>query len=259
MELKTILIGKADNIVTVTLNRPSRMNAFNRQMEIELAQVLDAVSRDKTVRVLVITGAGRAFCSGGDVSENMAQEYGGTVQKISDTFHEMYQGVILKLFDLDIPTIGMINGVSAGLGYDLALACDIRIGSENSRFMVAFTRMGLTPAAGGAWLMPRIMGLAKAAEYIYTADFLEAEEALRLGVLNRLIPAEKLEEETAALARKISHNSQLANRLAKLQLHRGLNSTLDAALELGATCQSICLTSPETQDAMAAFREKRST
>jgi enoyl-CoA hydratase/carnithine racemase len=258
MEYNTLLVNKADYLTTITLNRPARMNAFNRQMEIELAQVINEVSRDKTVRVLVVTGAGRAFCSGGDVSENMAQEYGGTVQKISDTFHGIYQDVILKLFDLDIPTIGMINGVSAGLGYDLALACDIRIGSENSRFMVAFTRMGLTPAAGGAWLMPRIMGLAKAAEFIYTADFLEAEEALRLGVLNRLVPAEKLEEETMSLARKIGRNSQLANRLAKLQLHRGLNSTLDAALELGATCQSICLTSPETQEAMAAFREKRS-
>ncbi len=258
MAYDTLLVNKSDYITTVTLNRPARMNAFNRQMEIELAQVLDAVSRDKMVRVLIITGAGRAFCSGGDVSENMAQEYGGTVQKISDTFHEMYQGVILKLYDLDIPTIGMINGVSAGLGYDLALACDIRLGSENSRFMVAFTRMGLTPAAGGAWLMPRIMGLAKAAEYIYTADFLEAGEALRLGVLNRLLPAAKLEEETIALAHRIGRNSPLANRLAKLQLHRGLNSTLDAALELGATCQSICLTSSETQQAMAAFREKRS-
>lgn len=257
MELETVLLNRAENVTTITLNRPARLNAFNRKMEDDLARALDEVSRDRTTGVLIVTGAGRAFCSGGDVSENMAEEYGGSVQKISDTFHNIYKGIILKLFDLDIPTIGMINGVAAGLGYDLALACDIRIGSENARFMVAFTRMGLTPAAGGAWFMPRLMGLAKATEYIYTADFLEAQEALRLGVLNRIVPADHLDKETRSLAARIGSNSRLANRLAKLQIHRGLNTTLDNALELGATCQSICLTSPETQQAMAAFRERR--
>jgi enoyl-CoA hydratase/carnithine racemase len=253
----TVVLSKEDYIAKIILSRPERLNAFNRQMEEELIEALASVHEDRDVKVLVLSGAGRAFCSGGDVSENMAEEYGGSAQKINDTFHHIYNGIILQLFNLDIPTIGMINGVAVGLGFDLALACDIRIGSENTRFMVGFTKMGLTPAAGGAWLMPRLMGLAKAIEFIYTADFLEAEEALRLGVLNRVVPAAALEKETMALARRIGENSPLANRLAKLQIHKGLNTDLGTALELGSTCQAICLTSEDTKEALAAFREKR--
>jgi enoyl-CoA hydratase/carnithine racemase len=253
----TVILTKEDYIAKIILSRPERLNAFNRQMEDELIEALATVHEDREVKVLVLSGAGRAFCSGGDVSENMAEEYGGSAQKISETFHHIYNGIILQLFNLDIPTIGMINGVAVGLGFDLALACDIRIGSENARFMVGFTKMGLTPAAGGAWLMPRLMGLAKAIEYIYTADFLEAEEALRLGVLNRIVPAAELEKETMALARRIGENSPLANRLAKLQIHRGINTDLGTALELGSTCQAICLSSEDTREALAAFREKR--
>jgi enoyl-CoA hydratase/carnithine racemase len=253
----TVVFSKEDYIAKIILSRPERLNAFNRQMEDELIEALANVHGDRDVKVLVLGGAGRAFCSGGDVSENMAEEYGGTAQKISDTFHHIYNGIILQLFNLDIPTIGMINGVAVGLGFDLALACDIRIGSENARFMVGFTKMGLTPAAGGAWLMPRLMGLAKAIEFIYTADFLEAEEALRLGVLNRIVPAEALDKETMALARRIGENSPLANRLAKLQVHKGLNTDLGTALEMGSTCQAICLSSEDTREALAAFQEKR--
>lgn len=256
-KFENIVFSKEDYVAKITLNRPERLNAINREMEQELIESLADITKDEDIRVLVLTGAGRAFCSGGDVSENMVEEYGGSVQKVSDTFHHIYQGLTLQLFNLDIPTIGMINGAAVGLGFDLALACDIRIGSENARFMVAFTRMGLTPAAGGAWLMPRIMGLAKAAEFIYTADFLEAEEALRLGVLNRLVPAMALEKETMALAKKIGENSPLANRLAKLQIHKGLDTDLGTALELGGTCQAICLTSEDTREALAAFRDKR--
>jgi len=256
-KFENIVFSKEEYVAKIVLNRPERLNAINREMEQELTESLAEAHRDEDIRVLVLTGAGRAFCSGGDVSENMVEEYGGSVQNVSDTFHHVYQEIILQLFNLDIPTIGMINGTAVGLGFDLALACDIRIGSENAKFMVAFTKMGLTPAAGGAWLMPRIIGLAKAAEFIYTADFLEAEEALRLGVLNRLVPAASLEQETTALARKISQNSPLANRLAKLQLHRGLDTDLGTALEMGATCQAICLTSEDTREALVAFREKR--
>lgn len=256
-KFENIVFSKDDYVAKIVLNRPERLNAINREMEQELIESLANITKDEDIRVLVLTGAGRAFCSGGYVSENMVEEYGGSVQKVSDTFHHIYQGITLQLFNLDIPTIGMINGAAVGLGFDLALACDIRIGSENARFMVAFTRMGLTPAAGGAWLMPRVMGLAKAAEFIYTADFLEAEEALRLGVLNRLVPAMALEKETIALAKKIGENSPLANRLAKLQIHKGLDTDLGTALELGGTCQAICLTSEDTREALAAFRDKR--
>jgi 2-(1,2-epoxy-1,2-dihydrophenyl)acetyl-CoA isomerase len=256
-KFENIVFSKEGTVAKIVLNRPERLNAINRAMEQELTESLADIHNDEDLKVLVLTGAGRAFCSGGDVSENMVEEYGGSVQKVSDTFHHVYQGIILQLFNLDMPTIGMINGTAVGLGFDLALACDIRIGSEDAKFMVAFTKMGLTPAAGGAWLLPRVMGLTKANELIYTADLVEAEEALRLGILNRLVPSASLEKETMALAQKISQNSPVANRLAKLQIHRGLDTDLGTALELGATCQAICLTSKDSREALVAFREKR--
>jgi 2-(1,2-epoxy-1,2-dihydrophenyl)acetyl-CoA isomerase len=257
MKSDNIILRKENHIATLILNRPDKLNAFTRQMEDELSQALADIAGDGDIRVMVLTGAGRAFCSGGDVSEPVAEVYGGGVQNISTTLRRVYRDAVLRLYNMDIPTIAMVNGVAAGLGFDLSLACDLRVGSEKARFVVAFTRVGLTPAAGGAWLLPRVLGLSKAAELIFTADFLEAEEAERLGVLNNLVPSLDLEKETMALAERISHNSPLANRLAKLQLHKGLQTDLETALEVGATCQAICLTSAEHQEKLAAFQNRR--
>ncbi len=257
MKFNNIILKKEDHIATLVLNRPDKLNAFNREMEDELSQALADVAGDDDIRVMVLAGAGSAFCSGGDVSEPIAEVYGGSVQNISTTLHHVYRGAVLQLYNMDIPTIAMVNGVAAGLGFDLSLACDLRLGSENARFVVAFTRVGLTPAAGGAWLLPRIVGLSKAAELIFTADFLEADEAERLGVLNKLVPSSELGKETMALAKRISRNSPLANRLAKLQLRKGLQTDLETALELGATCQAICLTSAEHQERLAAFQNRK--
>jgi len=161
------------------------------------------------------------------------------------------------LFNLEIPTIAMVNGIACGGGMDWAMCCDIRIGSENARFMVAYTRVGLFPDAGGTWLMPRVMGLAKASELIFTGDFVDAKEAERIGVLNRVVPAADLERETMELARKIAANPPLALRLAKLQLHKGLLWDLDTALEVEAGFAPIVMTSKDSQEAITAFVEKR--
>ncbi len=255
MNFNTLILKKEDHIATLTLNRPDQLNAINRQMADELVVAVAEIANDDA-RVMVLTGAGQGFCTGGDISEPVAEVYGGSAQNISSTLHRIYQGTILKLYNLDIPTIAMVNGAAIGFGFDLALACDLRIGSENASFMVGFTRLALTPATGGAWLMPRIVGLPKAAELIYTGNFLEAREALRLGILNRLVSSPELEKETTALAQKISQNSQLANRLSKLQLHRGLQTDLETALELGAICQGVCMASADFEEALAALRNK---
>ena len=257
MNFNTLILKKEGDIATLTLNRPDLLNAISRQAFDELAEALAEIAKDKDIRVMVLTGAGSSFCSGGDLSEQYPQAYGGSVQNVSNFFHEAYRGTILRVYNLDIPTIAMINGPAMGLGFDIALACDLRIGSENARFMVAFTRVALTPASGGIWMMPRIAGLPKAAELIFTGNFLEAEEAQRLGILNRLVPSSELEKETTALARRISRNSPLANRLAKLQLHKGLQTDLETALELGATCQAISLTSEDLQEGLSALHDKR--
>jgi len=257
MNFDTIILKKEEGIATLTLNRPEVLNAFNRQMWEELIEAIDVISKDSEIKVLVITGAGRAFSAGADRSMHPLDSWGGSVQTITDLLHRYYDGIILPLFNLSIPTIAMVNGVATGWGFDFSLACDMRLGSENTRFFVAFTPLGLTPAAGGAWLLPRIVGLPKATEIILTADFIEAEEAERLGILNRVVPSSELERETMALAKKLSQYPPLANRLTKLQLHKGLNTDLATALELGAVCQAICQSSEYTVERFTAFGKKQ--
>lgn len=257
MNFETLILKKEDRIATLTLNRPEVLNAINIQMFDDLVEAMSVIVKDSDIRVLVITGAGRAFSAGGDRNMHPLDSWGGSTQSVTDKLHGYYQGIILPLYNLDIPTIAMVNGVTTGWGFDLSLACDIRTGCEKTRFMAAFTRVGLTPAAGGAWMLPRIVGVGKATEIILTADFVEAEEAHRLGILNRLVPSSELEKETMELARKLSHNSPLANRLSKLQLHRGLDIDLAAALELGAICQAICQTSEFSIKTFTSFHDKK--
>lgn len=158
---------------------------------------------------------------------------------------------------MEKPTIAMVNGLAIGDGFDWVLACDIRIGCEHSRFMNAFLQMGLVSNTGGTWLYNRAMGINKALELLYTGDWLEAEEADRLGVLNKLVPPEKLEEETMAMARRIAEKPPIPNRLVKGMMYRGLTQTLDDHLEEAAQVEVLTLTSQDHREALSAFLEKR--
>lgn len=262
MDYQTIILEKKENVAVMTLNRPERLNAISPQMVQEMVSALDDVDEDAETRVLVITGSGRGFCSGADVGEMT-----GRTQRDADAARraeELRQGlihsagrVIPKLQKMQKPTIAMVNGVAVGAGFDLALACDLRVGSENTRFMNAFIRIGLFPGWGGTWLYPRVMGLGKALEYLFTGDFMEAKEAERLGVLNRLVPADELEKETMALAHKIANGPPIAMRLTKLQVYRGLEMDLETALQMAAACETITLSSEDHKEGVTAFREKR--
>lgn len=257
MSWETILLEKKEGIGVLTLNRPERMNALNEKMAAELSQVLQEANLDEEVRVLVVTGAGKAFCTGADVGGMSAEERKPRgAEEIRRGFRNI-QGIILGLHRLEKPIIAMVNGAAVGGGFDLACACDIRTGSEKARFMVAFTRIGLFPGWGGTWLYPRIIGLPKAAEMLFTGDFLEAKEAERLGLLNKLFPAEELEKETMDLARRIAKGPPIAIRLAKMQLYKGLEMDLETALQVAAACETITLTSEDHKEGVAAFREKR--
>jgi len=262
MGYQAIILEKQENIATLTLNRPEKLNAIDPQMTQELIKALDEADADDEVRVLVITGAGRGFCSGADVG-GMAGGAAGE-PSIARSAEEIRQGltqgagrIIPKLQKMQKPTIAMVNGVAAGGGFDIALACDLRIGSENARFMNAFVRIGLFPGFGGTWLYPRVMGLGKALEYLYTGDFMEAQEAEKLGVLNRLVPADELGKETIALARKIADGPPIAIKLMKLQVYKGLAMDLETALQMAAACETITLTSEDHREGVTAFREKR--
>ena len=253
-------IEKLDHIAKVTLNRPERLNAINRQMFEELNVALQDVADDSDVRVVVLTGAGRAFCASADIKE----ESHGTDRLLGDqTPYQTWefirngpQRITLQLHQMEKPTIAMVNGLAIGDGFDWVLACDIRMGCENTRFMNAFVQMGLVPNTGGAWLYPRSMGANKALELLYTGDWLQADEAHRLGVLNRLVPVSQLEEETMTLARRIADRPPIPNRLIKGMVHRGQTQSLEEHLGEAAQLEILTLTSRDHQEALRAFLEK---
>ena len=262
MNYETVILEKKENIATLTLNRPEKLNAITPRMTQELIIALDEADADDEVRVLIITGAGRGFCSGADVGGMAGGTHreSSTARSAEDIRQGLAQGagkIIPKLQKMQKPTIAMVNGIAVGAGFDIALACDLRVGSENTRFMNAFVRIGLFPGFGGTWLYPRVMGLGKALEYLFTGDFMEAQEAKTLGVLNRLVPANELEKETWALARKIADGPPIAIRLMKLQVYKGLEMDLETALQVAAACETITLTSEDHREGVAAFREKR--
>jgi enoyl-CoA hydratase/carnithine racemase len=261
---ETIVLEKdpAEHIARITLNRPERLNAITRRMERELAEALEEVEEDDEMRVLILTGAGRAFCAGADTAElaggDEPKAYASrSPEQIRRAFKYPHR-FILGLQRMEKPTIAMINGPAVGGGFDLACACDIRIGSPNARFMVAFVRIGLFPGWGGTWLYARALGsIAKAAELLFTGDFLEAEEAYKYGLLNKLVPAEELEAATMEMARKIASGPPIAIRLAKLLLYRGLEFDLDTTLKMAAAAETITLTSEDHREGITAWREKR--
>jgi len=268
MEFKHIIFKKEDRIATIILNRPEVLNAYNQPMSTELLKAVREVSDDDDIRVLVITGAGRAFCAGADFRYKKVREKQFEVEESEDmlgTIDEIFEGKILPkhaelrlmLQRMGKPTIAMVNGVAAAGGWDIASACDIRIGCPNTRFRVSYTLIAVPPDGGGTWFLPRLMGIGRALEYIFTGDFLEAEEAYRIGVLNRLVPAERLEEETMALARKLANGPPIAHRLAKIEVYKGLEMDLETALAFAYACVQPAKKSEDHLEGVRALVEKR--
>ncbi len=254
----------ASHIARITLNRPERLNALNDQMQLEVTDALTQAESDNDVRVVIITGAGRAFCAGGDLNDlggssdgNGAGWTSGNADEVRRSFRSA-QGMILGVQQCEKPVIAMVNGVATGAGLDLACACDIRIGTARSRFMSAYVRIGLFPGFGGTWLYPRTLGsLGRAAEMLFTGDFLEADEAYRLGFLNRLVDADELEATTISMAERIAAGPPIAIRLSKLMLYKGLEFDLETAMKMAAAGETITLTSQDHVEGVTAFRQKR--
>jgi len=270
VEFKTIKLHKEDGIATITLDRAEVLNAMSEEMAEDLAAAIDHLSEDDQTRVVIITAAGRAFCAGGDFKFDKIK--GKQVLAPEDldiwpeTTREVRRGkippraqrhIILGLQNLDKPTIAVINGVAAGFGFDLALACDIRLGSPKASFVIGYTSAGVAPDSGGTWLMPRVMGIGKTLEYIYTGEPCTAEEAYRIGLLNRLIPAEQLQEESMKIARKIAKGSPIAYRLSKLQVYKGLGMDLETALAFAMACVTIATGSEDHKEALRSFADRR--
>ena len=246
-----MVIGEA--VAVLTLDRPEALNAFDRAMKDELLAALKAAERDAAVRVVILTGAGRAFSAGQDLKERQASDAADLGTEIRLRFNP----IVLAMRRLEKPIIGAINGVAAGAGCSVALACDLRIASENASFIEVFGRVGLVPDTGSTWFLPRLIGYARAAEMIFTADAIDAATAERIGLVNRVVPADQLMPEARALAARLATGAPLALALAKRGLQQALESGLEAQLEYEAQLQAIAGRSADHAEGVAAFVEKR--
>jgi 2-(1,2-epoxy-1,2-dihydrophenyl)acetyl-CoA isomerase len=252
-DYQTILYGNTDGVCTITLNRPDVYNAFNEQMKKELNEALKEAERDAAVRALVIRGSGsKAFCSGQDL-----KEHSGAKRSLKESLDKSYNPMIRRIRNMEKPVIGMINGVAAGAGCSLALACDMRLMSSSAKLIEVFIRIGLVPDSGSHWFLSRLVGMARAFEYAATGRDIPAEEAERVGLVNRVLPPEELEAETASLARTLAQAPTKAIGLIKRTLNKSLSGDLETILEYEALIQQIASETEDHREGLRAFLEKR--
>lgn len=250
-----ILYEVTGNVAVITLNRPEAKNAFSPDMIRQWPEYLRKAREDDSVRVVILTGRGDTFCSGGDIRD-MAE---GRL-KSWDMKNFLWEGVhriVLAMEDLDKPVIAAINGAAMGAGLDMALMCDLRICSDQARLAESYIMMGLVPGDGGAYFLPRIIGLPKAMELLLTGDSITAEEALELRLVNRVVRHDTLMEETLKFARKIASKPPLAVRMMKRAVHQSLTSSLRAHLDYISSQLSLLSETKDHQEAARAFLEKR--
>jgi len=250
----TVLVDQLDGIATVTLNRPEARNALSLEMLEALVAALHRLDGDTSVRVVVVRGAGEHFCAGGDVK--LTQAHRPTAAEVQARVESM-NGAVQALASFRTPTIAMVDGFAVGAGCNLALACDLVVASDRARFSEIFARIGLIPDGGGTYFLPRRVGLARAKELVFTTDMIEAREAERIGLINRVVPAGVLADETQALARRIAAGPPRALAMAKSLLNRSLQVDLDTSLAWEALGQGLMATSEDHREGLAAFFEKR--
>jgi len=251
-----VLYARHEQVGLITLNRPEKLNAFADRMRDELAEIVRDAAADEAVRALVLTGAGRAFCAGADIvrmHELVAHEDWDTLEMLVDAG----AGVVQVIDTLGKPVLAAVNGVAAGGGANLALACDIRIASTGASIGLTFTRVGLQPDWGGTYFLSRLVGLGRALELALSADVIPASEAYRLGIFNRLVGNRRVLNETMSLAARLAAKPPLAIELTKQSLRQACDSGLLRALDTERRNQSRLFKTPEARDAMRAFLEKR--
>ncbi|MBP9942420.1 MAG: crotonase/enoyl-CoA hydratase family protein [Comamonas sp.] len=254
-----LTIKRDGGIWTVTMNQPETRNALTGNTAVEeFVQLCNAVRTDASVKVVVLTGAGTIFSSGGNVKDMQRfLEDALTPDLIREEYRNGIQRIPNALYQLDVPVICAVNGPAIGAGLDLACMCDIRIASESATFAESFVRVGIVPGDGGAWLLPRAVGMAKAAEMAFTGEAINAQEALACGLVSRVIAAEDLLPTAKFLAQKIAANPGAVMRMTKRLLREGQNSSLASLLEISAGYQAIAHKTADHREAVMAFVEKR--
>lgn len=271
MAFEEILYEVADRVATITLNRPTKLNAWTTKMEREVYDALLAAERDEQVRVIVLTGAGRGFCAGADMAnlDGMASS-GNSVDKVREVLADHFKGHpregarpdFQKTYSympaIDKPIIGAINGAAAGLGLAIALYCDIRFAADGAKFSTAFARRGLIAEHGISWMLPRLVGVANALDLLFSARLIDAAEALRMGLVSRVIPQEQFAAEVRAYAHELAHAaSPRSMRVIKQQVYNGLFQSLGEAIEAANEEMVLSFTSEDFKEGVAHYLEKR--
>ena len=258
--MSLILTEKRGHIAILTLNRPDAMNALGAPGDgDQVAAACAAINADRDIRCVVLTGAGRAFSAGGDVKAMKAREgaFAGNGVELRDGYRNNIHRVVRSIYGLEVPSIAAVNGPAIGLGCDVACMTDIRIAAEGARFGVTFLKLGLIPGDGGAWLLPRTIGMSRASELLFTGDVVDAATAEKWGLVSKVVPAETLMDEAIALAERIAQQPPHALRLAKSLLKHGQTTSYDTLMEMSAAAQAISHLTDDHMEGVEALLEKR--
>jgi 2-(1,2-epoxy-1,2-dihydrophenyl)acetyl-CoA isomerase len=254
---ETIQYEKSNGIAVISLNRPDVLNALNEKMGQELLDALRNVERDDEVHCLIITGKGRAFCAGEDIQNLRRQYERGENPKLGERLLHKYNPIIRRIRHMQKPVIAAVNGAAAGGGAGIAYSCDIRIASDNAKFLQAFIRVGLAPDSGTSFFLPRLVGFAKALELSLTGDELTSKDAERFGLVSKVVPAEQLMARARELAMKLAQGPTRAIGLTKRALNKSISSDLETVLEYESYLQGIAGATADHVEAVRAFFEKR--
>lgn len=256
-EENILLIEKKGKVGVITLNRPDKLNAFNDELTFRLQDALKELEKDKDVRAIVITGAGRGFCAGQDLQSRSISQEVGERPSLGDSIRRRYNPIIAKLRRMEKPIIAAVNGVAAGAGASLAFACDYRIAGESVSFIQSFTKVGLVPDSGSTFMLPRLIGATKAFELMLSAEKLPAAEAMKLNLINKVCPDADVMKEAMELAEKLAAGPTKAFALTKRAINKALFHDLEELLEYEASLQEIAGRSDDFQEGVKAFVEKR--
>ena len=254
-----ILYEQQGHVVTLTMNEPERRNPLTGNSAVpDFLAAIDRIHNDRSVRAVILTGAGTAFSSGGDICD-MERQASGEVSgmQIRQEYRTGIQKLPLALFNLEVPIIAAVNGAAIGAGFDVACMCDIRIASEHAKFAESFVKLGIIPGDGGAWLLPRIVGMSRASEMSFTGEMIGPDLAASWGLVSRVVPAAQLLSTANELAQRIADNPPHAVRLTKRLLREAMHTRLDTLLEMAAAFQALSHQTDDHKEAVNAYLNKR--
>jgi len=255
-DFQHLLVQQEEGVVTLTMNRPEVLNAFNDPMLAELTEALEAAASDETVRCVVITGAGRAFGAGQDLTNFNRPLENGETPKVSEHLGK-YHRVVHLIREMPKPVVAAVRGVAAGISCNIALACDLRIAADNARFIEAFARIGLVPDGGGAYFLPRLVGLGRALEMSLLADEVSGSEAERIGLVTKCVPLDEFDESVKAFAHRLANGPTRSYGLIKQLFYKSMDMNLQESLQLEGQLQDEAFATEDHREGVTAFLQKR--